>query len=164
MRTASSALLVSAGASLLTFLALLLGIINDVDDLEAAPVVVAVLVLLVAGCAGFASTLFRDPRSTRVLALGLSGATVLLGVITMGVANASDLTWEAIYLSGSAGIAVTGWVVAAWVTLPLLAVYALVAPRVVRSALGPLVPQQGYPQGYPQPGYPQQPPPPPPPH
>jgi hypothetical protein len=59
---------------------------------------------------------------------------------------------------------ITGWVVAAWVTLPALAAYALMVPPEVRAALGPLVQQRqpGYPpayppapQGYPQQGYPQ---------
>ncbi len=158
MRTASGALLVSAGGSLLVFVALVLGLLNDVDDIEAAPIVVAVLVLVAAGCAGFASTLFRDARRNRLLALGLIGACVLVGLIAMGVANGNDRNWEALYLGASAALPVTGWVVAAWVTLPVLAVYALTVPRPVRSALGPLVPQQAQPQaGYPQPGYPPQP-------
>jgi hypothetical protein len=159
-KTASSALLVTAAGALVSAVALVLGIVTDSGD-PAAPIVVTVLVLAIAGAAGYASILLRDPRKHRLLALGLITGIVVVGLVVMGVVNGQDMNIEA--LGTGPSIPVTGWVVAAWVTLPLLAAYALTVPGQVRTALGPLVPQQAaYPQGYPQqPSYPAPPGPPP---
>jgi len=155
-RTASTALMVTVAGTAVALVALVLGVLLDSDEL-ASSVVVAVLLLAVAGAAAFAYVLLADPRKNRPVALAAIAGCVVLGFVAMGVINGNDLNIEA--LGSDPSIPITGWVVAAWLTLPLLAAYALTVPRPVRDAFGPLIPQQpGYPQGYPQ-TYPAQPPP-----
>jgi hypothetical protein len=176
--TASAAALVSAIASVVAVVALIIGIVQDSDELAAA-IVVTVLAAITGGCAAVAAGMARQAQQHRVLALVLLGVTVLAGLIAMGVANGQDMNVEGVYVGPA--LPVTGWLVAAWVSLPVLAICALTVPPSVRAAFGPLIPAQpaygppgGHPQqgpppqgpvpphgGYPpQPGYGQQPPPP----
>ncbi|MDO9457223.1 hypothetical protein [Nocardioides sp.] len=165
--TVAAALQLSAAGSALTALAILLFMLDD--QVGAGPIITIVLLLVSAGGAGFALTLLGDLRKNRVVVLGVLGGIAVIGCVALGILNGEDFT----FLNN-------GWAVAAWISLPGLAAYALTAPAEVRTALGPLVsgggptgpggtpygqqpyPQQGYPpqsypQGYPpQPGYPPQ--------
>ncbi|WP_209020535.1 zinc ribbon domain-containing protein [Nocardioides sp. 1609] len=143
--TVSAALQLSAAGSALTAVALLLDSIET--GFEAGPVVVVVLLLAAAGAAGFALTLLGDLRAHRIVLLGVLAGIVVIGFVALGILNGEDLTEAS-----------NGWTVAAWLSLPCLAAYALTVPPTVRSALGPLVPQSGSPAPHGQPqGYPQQP-------
>lgn len=138
IRTASSALLVSAVGSVVVVVGFAFGVAVDLDDLEASQIVVVVLVVIAAVTAYLAHMLLADPQRNRLTILGLAGGTIVLGFITMGVVNGQDLGIESLVF-GHGALPITGWVVASWVTLPALAVFALCAPGAVRSALGPLV-------------------------
>jgi hypothetical protein len=160
-RTAARALMVSAGASGVSVLALIIGIIHDTDEIAAA-LVITILAAVGCGCAAAASVMTGQPGPpARLTVLALCGAVVLVGLITMGVANGQDMNVEAVFYGPS--LPVTGWLVAAWVTLPVLAIVALTVPPSVRQAFGPLIqPQPAYDQhayGPGQPGYPPPPPP-----
>lgn len=168
LRTARSALLVSAAGSGVAALGLLIGTVNA-DDVEASAIVALLMVLIVTAAAGVALSMLADPRRHRVLVLGLLGAEVVVGFIAMGILNGEDVSLGPVRLpdaglvGGSAlTFPITGWVVAAWLCLPALAAYALTVPREVRTAFGPLVQprQPGYPPPYPQQPYPPQPSPP----
>jgi len=166
IRTASAALLVSAAGSAVAVVGFAFGVAVDLDNLEAAQVVVVVLVVVTAVSAYLAHMLLADPARNRITVLGLAGGTIVLGFITMGVVNGQDLGIESLVL-GHGALPITGWVVASWVTLPALAVFALCVPTAVRSALGPLVtpsstappiPPQAPPPGPATPPYPPAPP------
>ena len=174
LRTARSALMVSAAGSGVAALALLVGIVNS-DEVEASAIVALLMVVGAGAAAGVALTMLSDPARNRVVVLGLLAAEVVVSFIAMGIINGEDVALGPVRLPDAQFVGatalvfpITGWVVAAWVCLPALAAYALTAPREVRAAFGPLVQpkqQAGHPPAYP-PGYPQQPPqqqPPPPP-
>ncbi len=170
LRTARAAVMVSGAGSGVAALALLVGIVNS-DDVEASAVVATLMVVAIGAAAGVAMTMLSDPGRNRVVVLALLGAEVVVGFIAMGIINGEEVALGPVRLPDAELIGataltfpITGWVVAAWVTLPALAAYALMVPPEVRAALGPLVQQRqpGYPpayppapQGYPQQGYPQ---------
>jgi len=153
IRTASTALMVSFVGTSVALLAVVLGIAKDSDELASA-IVVAVLMMAIAADAGLAYVLLADPRKNRPLILGMIAVCVVLGFVVMGVVNGNDMNIEA--LGSGPSVPLTGWVVAVWLTLPLLAGCSLTVPKAVRDALGPLVPQQSgyYPQAYPTAGPP----------
>ena len=172
LRTARSAVMVSAAGSGVAALALVVGIVNS-DEVEASAIVATLIVVAIGAAAGVAMTMLSDPGRNRVVVLALLGAEVVVGFIAMGIINGEEVALGPVRLPdaelvGATALTfpITGWVVAAWVCLPALAAYALTVPPEVRAAFGPLVQQQrqpGYPpayppapQGYPQQGYPQQ--------
>jgi hypothetical protein len=179
LRTARAAMKVSAAGSGVAAIALVIGIVNN-DEVEASAIVATVMVVLVGAAAGVALVMLSDPGKNRVLVLGLLGAEVVVGFIAMGILNGEEVALGPVRLpdaelvgTGALIFPITGWIVAAWVCLPVLAAYALTVPREVRAAFGPLVQQRppGYPPQYPPvapPGHPPpsapppQPPPPPP--
>lgn len=159
-KTASSALMLTTAFSGVSLIALIIGIVQDSDDL-AAPIVLAVLIVLIGTAAGFALAQVGNARQHRVVLLGVLGGVVLVGFIAMVVANESDTEIGNIFTGPS--LPVTAWLVAAWVVLPTLAIYALTVPKDVRTAWGPLIPPQqfdaqpgvpGTSGGYPVPGQP----------
>lgn len=158
VRTAGAALTVSGAGFLLTAVATVLVMVDD--EVEAAPVVITVLLLVCGGVALLAASLVTDVRRNLKTVLALAAGVLLVAIITAAVADSQQVG------SGLAGDGVTMYAATAFFGLPILALYALTVPKEVRAALGPLFPekpaypQQPYPpQGYPQQGYPQQPPP-----
>jgi hypothetical protein len=166
LQTARSALLVSTVGSAVTVLLLVVGLVNA-EEVEAATVVGLVIVVLVTAAGGVGTALTSDAARHRVRLLGVLAAQVVLGFIAMGILNNDDVFLGPVGLPefGGFGTAwlsfwITGYVAAAWVTLPALAAYTLVAPREVRTAFGPLIDphRSAQPPAYPG-GHPQQPPP-----
>lgn len=156
--TASAAALVTAIASVVSVVALIIGIVHNSDEIAAA-IVITVLAAIAGGCAAVAAAMTGQAQRNRILVLILHGVTVLVGLIAMGVANGQDMNIEGVYYGPA--LPVTGWLFAAWVSLPVLAICALTVPASVRRAFGPLIqaqPSYGQPGPYPQqPGpYPQQ--------
>lgn len=147
--TVRSSLLITTGASTLFALALLLSMIAA-DDVGAAGIVAVVLAVACGGAAAFGLTLVSQAGRHRLLLLGICAGLVVVGFVVMGVVNGADL---GLGLLGPEGTwtANSGWIVAAWVTLPLLCAGALTVPRAARAAFGPLLPAQ---QGGPPPGGP----------
>ncbi len=165
-RTASAAAQVAAAASAVTVAALIIGTVQDTDEIAAA-IVITVIAALAGLAAVVAAAMMGQLRRTRVPVLILLGTTMLTGIIAMGVANGQGMNVEGLY-HGPA-LPVTGWLVAAWVSLPALAGGALTVPPAVRAAYGPLIqgtpgyrPTGPQPQQQPPVPPPQQPPPPPP--
>jgi hypothetical protein len=170
LKTARSALMVSAAGSGVAAFALVLGIVNN-DEVEASAIVATLMVILVGAAAGVALTMLSNPAKNRLVVLGLASGAVVVGFIAMGIINGEEVALGPVRLPdaelvGASALTfpITGWVVAAWISLPALAAYALTVPREVRQAFGPLIQQRpaGYPQPF-QPGYPQKYPPAPPP-
>ena len=153
LRTARSAVMVSAAGTAVAALALLVGIVNS-DEVEASAIVATLMVVVIGAAAGVALTMLSDPGRNRVVLLALLGAEVVVGFIAMGIINGEEVALGPVRLPDAALVGataltfpITGWVVAAWVCLPVLAAYALTVPQEVRTAFGPLVQQR-------QPGYP----------
>ncbi|WP_232676758.1 hypothetical protein [Nocardioides sp. R-C-SC26] len=144
VRTASSAMLVSAALSALTVVGLLFAQISF--DFSGSSVTAMILSLAAAGIAGFSLTLLSRPAQSRVMLLGLWGGLIVVGLVLFGIINSSD---------AAAGVD-TGWAVAAWVTLPALAIYGLTVPPPVRQTFGPLVTASPAAPAAPQPPYPGQ--------
>ena len=167
VRTARSAVMVSAAGTAVAALGLLVGIVNS-DEVEASAIVATLMVVVIGAAAGVALSMLADPGRNRLVLLALLGGEVVVGFIAMGIINGEEVALGPVRvpdaaLAGATAFTfpITGWVVAAWVCLPVLAAYALTVPKEVRTAFGPLVQQRrpGYPpapQGYPQHGYPQQ--------
>lgn len=144
MRTLAAALTVSAITSGVFAVSILLGMIAG-ENFDGGGIVVMVLSVVAAAAALFGTTLVAHPARHRVLLLGVLGGLVLLGLVLLGVINGADVgqvTYdeETFEISGVAWVVDSGWVVAAWISLPVLAAYALTVPEPVRAAFGPVLP------------------------
>ena len=143
MRTLGSALTVSAITSGVFAVSILLGMIAG-ENFDGGGIAVMVLGLGAAAAALFGTTLVANPGAHRLTLLAVLGGLVLLGFVLLGVINGADVgqvTYdeETFEISGVAWVVDSGWVVAAWISLPVLGGYALTVPPAVRAAFGPLV-------------------------
>jgi hypothetical protein len=155
--TASSALMVSAATLFAGAVTLVIGLLSD-EEVTAAVVVVVVLLIASAGLAVTSASMLSDVRRTRSTVVALLGGQLLLSVITLAVIGAQDL-YLGILVGQyyyAIGLQASGWAVAMWFALPALALYALLGPAEVRSALGPLMVERQ--PAAPNPGWPTQPP------
>lgn len=170
IRTAVTALQVAAATLAVAAATVAVGMIAA-EEVEAPAVVVVVLLLVSAGIGLAVVGMLAQVQRTRSTAVGLLAVQLLLAVITLAVAGAQDVYFGVVVdTSYGFGLQASGWAVAMWFTLPGLALFALVGPGSVRSALGPLVverpaapqqPQAPYGQQQPPPPYGHQQPPPP---
>ena len=165
MRTLAAAVTISAIASFIFAVSVLLAMIAG-ESFDGGGIAVMVLSVVAGAAALFAGTLAAQPANHRLTLLAVLGGLVVLGFVLLGVINGADVGQarfdeETFELVGVTWAADSGWIVAAWISLPALGIYALTAPAPVRTTFGPLVtPQHGAP-GHPAAAAPPPPPPPP---
>lgn len=148
-RTAGQACVVAAVVLGISVLGVVLSMVAD-DDLQAAGVVVAVMLGVAAGLCGACVPMTHDPRRSRPLALALLAGVLVLGLIVASVVRAQEVSAVPVFLPGEffsvfgmGGVGVFAPAIAATTctalfVLPVLAIVALTGPKSIRETLGPV--------------------------
>ncbi|MGE0170138.1 MAG: hypothetical protein AB7I40_21055 [Nocardioides sp.] len=147
IETATAALSVAAAALGVSGVALIIAMI-DRELTDPGLFIAVVLIICSTVAAVVAISLLHNPRQNRPIVLAVIGGYLLASIVTVSLLRSFDYQ-----------LGMNGWEAAFWFTLPTLAIYALVVPTSVRTALAiprPTYPPQGGPPPH-QPGYPQHP-------